>query len=242
MVDLISHKSTLQMDADEKMARMLQFQEYFRSEVPTSEHRPWLEVMRSHNLGPFGSEMHSRLDPIPFPEGQNILNTPTHPQQDLQVTRLCLHNSSYLVPSSMLAQGGSITMTNEQGEIMTITVTGRSITMTNEQEGVMTMTGTGDSFPRTELSTFSPVKINLDKEKYDTMIKDLYFNEKFADTSCAICQEDFKNKENLKITPCEHIFHPKCISTWLEKECTRPTCPSCRHDCREKLNNDSKPR
>ena len=133
-------------------------------------------------------------------------------------------------------------MTNEQGEIMTITVTGRSITMTNEQEGVMTMTGTGDSFPRTELSTFSPVKINLDKEKYDTMIKDLEFNEKFADTSCAICQEDFKNKENLKITPCEHIFHPKCISTWLEKECTRPTCPSCRHDCREKLNNDSKPR
>ena len=114
--------------------------------------------------------------------------------------------------------------------------------MTNEQEGVMTMTGTGDSFPRTELSTFSPVKINLDKEKYDTMIKDLDFNEKFADTSCAICQEDFKNKENLKITPCEHIFHPKCISTWLEKECTRPTCPSCRHDCREKLNNDSKPR
>ena len=195
MVELISHKSTLQMDADEKMARMLQFQEYFRSEVPTSEHRPWLEVMRAHNLGPFGSEMHSRLV---IPEGQNILN---------------------LV---MLARGGLITMTNEQGEVMTITVPGNSL-------------------PRTELSTFSPVKINLDKEQYDTMIKDLEFNGKFADY-CAICQEDFKNKENLKITPCEHIFHPKCISTWLKKECTRPTCPSCRHDCREKWNNDSKPR
>ena len=184
MVDLISHKSTLQMDAVEKMARMLQFQEYFQSEVPPPEHRPW---------------MHSRLV---IPEGQNILN---------------------LVPSSMLVQGGSITMTNEQGGVVTITVT-------------------GDSSPRTGLSTFSPVKINLDKENYDTMIKDLEFNEKFADTSCAICQEDFKNKEDLKITPCEHIFHPKCISTWLEKECTRPTCPSCRHDCREKLDNDSKPR
>ena len=182
------------METDEKLARILQFQEY-RREVPTPEH----------------------------------------------ITRLCLHNSSYLVPSSMLAQGGSITMTNEQGEIMTITVTGRSITMTNEQGEVMTITVPGNSLPRTELSTFSPVKINLDKEQYDTMIKDLEFNGKFAD-SCAICQEDFKNKENLKITPCEHIFHPKCISTWLKKECTRPTCPSCRHDCREKWNNDSKPR
>ena len=182
MVGLISHKSTLQMETDEKMARKLQFQEYFRSEVPTSEHRSW---------------MHSRLV---IPEGQNILN---------------------LVPSAILAQGGSITMTNERGGVITITVTGASL-------------------PRTELSTFSPVKINLDKEKYDTMIKDLEFNEKLADTTCAICQEEFKNKENLKITPCEHIFHPKCISMWLEKKCTRPTCPSCRHDCREKLNNDSK--
>ena len=127
-----------------------------------------------------------------------------------------------LVPSAILAQGGSITMTNEQGGVITITVTGTSL-------------------PRTEVPSALPVKINLDKEKYAAMIKDVKFNGNSADSSCAICQEDFKNKEDLKITPCEHIFHPKCISTWLEKECTRPTCPSCRHDCREELNN-SKPR
>ena len=136
------------------------------------------------------------------PEGQNILN---------------------LVPSAILAQGGRITMTNEQGGVITITVTGTSL-------------------PRTELPSALPVKINLDKEKYAAMIKDVKFNGNSADSSCAICQEDFKKKENLKITPCDHIFHPKCISTWLEKECTRPTCPSCRHDCREELDNDSKPR
>ena len=181
-MEFISHKSTLQMDSDEKMARILQFQEW--------QALPRQTILREPPLSRFI-----------IPEGQNILN---------------------LVPSAILAQGGSITMTNEQGGVVTITVT-------------------GDSSPRTGLSTFSPVKINLDKENYDTMIKDLEFNEKFADTSCAICQEDFKNKEDLKITPCEHIFHPKCISTWLEKECTRPTCPSCRHDCREELNN-SKPR
>ena len=180
-MEFISHKSTLQMDSDEKMARILQFQEW--------QALPRQTILREPPLSRFI-----------IPEGQNILN---------------------LVPSAILAQGGSITMTNERGGVITITVTGASL-------------------PRTELSTFSPVKINLDKEKYDTMIKDLEFNEKLADTSCAICQEEFKNKENLKITPCEHIFHPKCISMWLEKKCTRPTCPSCRHDCREKLNNDSK--
>ena len=108
--------------------------------------------------------------------------------------------------------------------------------------GVITITVTGTSLSITELPTSSPVKINLDKEKYAAMIKDIKFNGNSTDSSCAICQEDFKNKEDLKITPCEHIFHPKCISTWLKKECTRPTCPSCRHDCREELNNDSKPR
>lgn len=79
-----------------------------------------------------------------------------------------------------------------------------------------------------------PVKTNLGKDKYNEMIKDVEFGTHSV-AACVICQEEFKNKESLKITPCEHIFHPACISKWLEKECTRPTCPSCRHDCREEF-------
>jgi len=161
------------------------------------------ELARNLQAQEWGQQSQNiRRSRLIIPEGRNILN---------------------LVPSAMLAQGGSITMTNEQGGVITITVTGTSLSIT-------------------ELPTSSPVKINLDKEKYAAMIKDIKFNGNSTDSSCAICQEDFKNKEDLKITPCEHIFHPKCISTWLKKECTRPTCPSCRHDCREELNNDSKPR
>ena len=152
------------------------------------------ELARNLQAQEWGQQFQNRrCSRLVIPVGQNILN---------------------LVPSSMLAQGGSITMTNEQGVVMTINVTGNNLL-------------------RTELPTSSPVKINLDTEQYDAMIKDIVFNGKSEDSSCAICQEDFKNKEELKITPCDHIFHPKCISTWLEKECTRPTCPSCRHDCRE---------
>jgi len=112
-------------------------------------------------------------------------------------------------------------MINEQGDVITITARGRSspITVRIRRNARLPMS--------------SPVKLNLGKDKYDEMIKDIEFNGQSADSTCVICQEDFKNKERLKITPCGHIFHPQCISKWLETECIRPTCPSCRHDCRE---------
>ena len=97
--------------------------------------------------------------------------------------------------------------------------------------------GASDERPLWQLITTSsppPVKTNLGKDKYNEMIKDVEFGTHSV-AACVICQEEFKSKESLKITPCEHIFHPACISKWLEKECTRPTCPSCRHDCREEF-------
>ena len=112
-------------------------------------------------------------------------------------------------------------MINEQGDLITIIARGRS--------SPLTVRIRRDA----RLPVSSPVKLNLGKDKYDEMVKDVEFNGKSADSTCVICQEDFKNKEKLKITPCEHIFHPQCISKWLETECIRPTCPSCRHDCRE---------
>ena len=73
------------------------------------------------------------------------------------------------------------------------------------------------------------------------MIRDIVFNSKSGeDKICPICQEDFNDKEKLKMTPCGHIFHPQCISQWLTKQCTRPTCPTCRHDCREEYKPKSK--
>ena len=116
-------------------------------------------------------------------------------------------------------ENGTLTRTNEEGDLLILTV------RDNGEINIRILS------PAT-IPTSSPVKLNLDKNKYDKMIKDVEFNGK-SDDSCVICQEDFKKEDRLKITPCGHIFHPQCISKWLETECIRPTCPTCRHDCRE---------
>ncbi|PIM98308.1 hypothetical protein CDL12_29213 [Handroanthus impetiginosus] len=43
---------------------------------------------------------------------------------------------------------------------------------------------------------------------------------------CPICLSEFFETETVKLIPyCSHVFHPRCIDTWLE---THLTCPVCR--------------
>ncbi|MBA0770026.1 hypothetical protein Gotri_018708 [Gossypium trilobum] len=46
--------------------------------------------------------------------------------------------------------------------------------------------------------------------------------------TCAICLEDYKDGEILKILPCQHDFHSSCVESWLTKWGT--FCPVCKHD------------
>jgi len=48
--------------------------------------------------------------------------------------------------------------------------------------------------------------------------------------SCAICTEDHKPGEQVRIlSPCHHIFHDACIGRWLS---TSTICPVCRQELR----------
>ncbi|XP_065072022.1 E3 ubiquitin-protein ligase RNF38-like [Rhopilema esculentum] len=42
---------------------------------------------------------------------------------------------------------------------------------------------------------------------------------------CVVCLCDFEKSENLRILPCAHEFHSKCVDKWLK---SNPTCPICR--------------
>lgn len=42
---------------------------------------------------------------------------------------------------------------------------------------------------------------------------------------CAICLEDFEPKEEVMLTPCNHMFHEDCIVPWLRN---KGQCPVCR--------------
>ncbi|KAJ0704796.1 putative transcription factor C2H2 family [Helianthus annuus] len=45
-------------------------------------------------------------------------------------------------------------------------------------------------------------------------------------SGCSICLADYKPEDVVRLLPdCDHLFHCKCIDTWLK---VHPTCPVCR--------------
>ncbi|KAF7707548.1 E3 ubiquitin-protein ligase RLIM [Silurus meridionalis] len=46
-------------------------------------------------------------------------------------------------------------------------------------------------------------------------------------TECQICFSDYKKGEKLRMLPCFHDYHVKCIDRWLKENAT---CPICRAD------------
>ena len=38
-------------------------------------------------------------------------------------------------------------------------------------------------------------------------------------TSCVVCMCDFENRQLLRVLPCSHEFHGKCVDKWLKVRC-----------------------
>ncbi|CAG9787247.1 unnamed protein product [Diatraea saccharalis] len=46
-------------------------------------------------------------------------------------------------------------------------------------------------------------------------------------TNCPICLKAFNSGDKATKMPCNHVFHPACILTWLDKT---NSCPFCRYE------------
>ncbi|MFH4978386.1 hypothetical protein AB6A40_005095 [Gnathostoma spinigerum] len=44
---------------------------------------------------------------------------------------------------------------------------------------------------------------------------------------CVICQYEFERRDHIRVLPCDHHYHAKCVDKWLK---TNRTCPICRRD------------
>lgn len=49
-------------------------------------------------------------------------------------------------------------------------------------------------------------------------------------TLCVVCFSDFEARQLLRVLPCNHEFHTKCVDKWLK---ANRTCPICRADASE---------
>ncbi|KAF6716145.1 E3 ubiquitin-protein ligase ZNRF3 [Oryzias melastigma] len=57
-------------------------------------------------------------------------------------------------------------------------------------------------------------------------------------SDCAICLEKYIDGEELRVIPCAHRFHKKCVDPWLLQH---HTCPHCRHNIIEQKKGNPRP-
>ncbi|XP_038625579.1 E3 ubiquitin-protein ligase RNF38 isoform X2 [Tachyglossus aculeatus] len=55
-------------------------------------------------------------------------------------------------------------------------------------------------------------------------------NHQSEQTLCVVCMCDFESRQLLRVLPCSHEFHAKCVDKWLK---ANRTCPICRADASE---------
>jgi len=63
-----------------------------------------------------------------------------------------------------------------------------------------------------------------DLAKFEDVVADRELITKLEGDKCAICQDQIRENDRLKMLKCGHAFHSPCIVPWLKRRCTCPVC------------------
>ena len=72
------------------------------------------------------------------------------------------------------------------------------------------------------------VQIPLGEEETQRLpVRNYDAKSELSDT-CAICVDEFAEEDQVRVLPCNHIFHPQCIGEWLGNHSS--LCPLCKKE------------
>ena len=80
----------------------------------------------------------------------------------------------------------------------------------------------------TQIANQENVIVCLTEEEFNNLKRDKWSAENYKFIECTICGDNFKDSQDIIITPCEHIYHIECIEPWLCKNSNK--CPLCRKE------------
>nr|GEX84749.1 RING-H2 finger protein ATL80 [Tanacetum cinerariifolium] len=57
-----------------------------------------------------------------------------------------------------------------------------------------------------------------------------------SSVECAICLSEYQESDELRVLPCQHVYHLTCVDTWFD---SHSSCPTCRLDLMTKTTEES---
>ena len=72
----------------------------------------------------------------------------------------------------------------------------------------------------------------LMNKKHLKMLKKMKIGK--SESSCSVCYDQYCKNEIIRILPCKHFFHYRCLKPWFKKS---NLCPVCRLNIKNHLNN-----
>nr|GEV16805.1 RING-H2 finger protein ATL80-like [Tanacetum cinerariifolium] len=70
-------------------------------------------------------------------------------------------------------------------------------------------------------------QLQLSRRILDTLPRLTWSAGHQSSVECAICLSECQESDELRVLPCQHVYHLTCVDTWFD---SHSSCPTCRLD------------